>query len=130
MVQQQQINSKIDFVDYLDIDSSHLAESAVAKSRFSSRRDYNSGKKQLPVSPTGDNARILGTDSHKLQLMKASFFDGSDEEMNEICERESNRASLLLPGRKSSARCFADTAQKLDENENTRYRTVRCYDRI
>lgn len=75
--------------------------------------------------------------------MKASFFDGSDEEMNEICERgtrqvrvqvyvllkmtrstvlhirfisESNRA-LLLPGHKSSARCFVDTVQKLNENE-------------
>lgn len=42
--------------------------------------DHNH-EKRLPISPTGDSARILGTDSHKLQLMKASFFDGSDEEI-------------------------------------------------
>ncbi|XP_076670713.1 nuclear pore complex protein Nup98-96 isoform X2 [Andrena cerasifolii] len=105
-------DSKMDIAVDLDF---ALVELADVK-RFSSTRDYNSGKKQLPVSPTGDNARILGTDSHKLQLMKASFFDGSDEEMNEIYEREANRASLL-PGQKSSARYFADTVQKLDEDE-------------
>lgn len=44
-------------------------------------------EKQLPISPTGENARILGTDSHKLQLMKASFFDGSDEEINEAYDQ-------------------------------------------
>lgn len=44
-------------------------------------------EKRLPVSPTGDNARILGTDSHKLQLMKASFFDGNDEEISETYDQ-------------------------------------------
>lgn len=46
--------------------------------------DQNREKQLPPLSPTGENARILGTDSHKLQLMKASFFDGeSDEEISE-----------------------------------------------
>ncbi|XP_033343033.1 nuclear pore complex protein Nup98-96 isoform X1 [Megalopta genalis] len=72
-------------------------------------------KKQSPVSPTGDNARILGTDSHKLQLMKASFFDGSDNEMNEVYEQDLTR-TLLLPGQKNSvARCYFDTIESVDE---------------
>ncbi|XP_017793152.1 PREDICTED: nuclear pore complex protein Nup98-Nup96 [Habropoda laboriosa] len=77
--------------------------------------DYNR-EKQLPISPTGDNARILGTDSHKLQLMKASFFDGSDEEINEVYDQESSRA-LLLSGHKGSLRCFIDTVQTFDEDQ-------------
>ncbi|XP_043261339.1 nuclear pore complex protein Nup98-Nup96 isoform X2 [Colletes gigas] len=75
----------------------------------------------LPVSPTGETARVAGTDSHKLQLMKANFFDGSDEEMNEVYERQSNRV-LHLPGHTNSIRYFVDTAQDLDENQE--YKTV------
>ncbi|XP_076648860.1 nuclear pore complex protein Nup98-96 isoform X2 [Halictus rubicundus] len=82
-----------------------------------SSNDDHGRKKQSPVSPTGDNARILGTDSHKLQLMKASFFDGSDEEMNEIYEQDSNRA-LVLSGQKSSVvRCYFDTVESVDEEQ-------------
>lgn len=40
-------------------------------------------EKQTTVSPIGDNARIAGTDSHKLQLMKASFFDNNDDDISE-----------------------------------------------
>ena len=53
-------------------------------------------EKQLPLSPTGENARILGTDSHKLQLMKASFFDGSDEEINEVYDQGKSRLRYLF----------------------------------
>ncbi|XP_076223449.1 nuclear pore complex protein Nup98-96 isoform X2 [Nomia melanderi] len=75
----------------------------------------NESKIENTVSPTSDNARILGTDSHKLQLMKASFFDGSDEEMNDICEQES---ALLVSGQKSSVvRCYIDSFETLDEEQ-------------
>ncbi|KYN31615.1 Nuclear pore complex protein Nup98-Nup96 [Trachymyrmex septentrionalis] len=40
-------------------------------------------EKQMTISPIGDNARVAGTDSHKLQLMKASFFDVNDEDIND-----------------------------------------------
>lgn len=51
----------------------------------------------MPVSPTGDNARISGTDSHKLQLMKASFFEGSDEESNETFDQgKTNRMEIMI----------------------------------
>ncbi|XP_076167828.1 nuclear pore complex protein Nup98-96 isoform X2 [Ptiloglossa arizonensis] len=72
--------------------------------------------RQSTMSPTSDNARLLGTDSHKLQLMKANFFDGSDEEMNEIYERESNRV-VLLPEHNNSIQYLIDTAQELDEDQ-------------
>lgn len=42
-------------------------------------RDYNY-EKRMTVSPVGDNARVAGTDSHKVQLMKASFFDTNDDD--------------------------------------------------
>ncbi|XP_017760409.1 PREDICTED: nuclear pore complex protein Nup98-Nup96 isoform X3 [Eufriesea mexicana] len=74
-------------------------------------------EKRLPISPTGDNARILGTDSHKLQLMKASFFDDNDEKISETYDQESDRA-LFLSGHKSSLRCFINAVQKLDEDRN------------
>ncbi|XP_036147663.1 nuclear pore complex protein Nup98-Nup96 isoform X2 [Monomorium pharaonis] len=44
--------------------------------------DY-SYEKRMTVSPVGDSARVAGTDSHKLQLMKASFFNANDEDVNE-----------------------------------------------
>ena len=40
--------------------------------------DFADEKKQSALSPTSIYARIVGTDSHKLQLMKASFFDNED----------------------------------------------------
>lgn len=47
-------------------------------------RDYSFEKQtSQTISPIGDSARVAGTDSHKLQLMKASFFDTNDEDMNE-----------------------------------------------
>ncbi|KZC05431.1 Nuclear pore complex protein Nup98-Nup96 [Dufourea novaeangliae] len=102
--------------DHFDPDDAKpmLLESAILRRSFAT--EAHSRKKQSPVSPTGDNARILGTDSHKLQLMKASFFDGSDEEISEEYERESNCASLL-PGQKSSVRCYADSAENFDEEQ-------------
>nr|XP_033206829.1 nuclear pore complex protein Nup98-Nup96 isoform X2 [Bombus vancouverensis nearcticus] len=101
--------------DYSDLDARGLLLEAIV-SRRSFRTDQNR-EKQLPISPTGENARILGTDSHKLQLMKASFFDGSDEEINEAYDQESNRA-LFLSDRRSSLRCFTNTPQKLDEDQD------------
>ncbi|KAG6800055.1 nuclear pore complex protein Nup98-Nup96 isoform X2 [Apis mellifera caucasica] len=74
--------------------------------------DHNQ-EKRLPISPTGDSARILGTDSHKLQLMKASFFDGSDEE---IYDQESNRRLFLSSGHKT-LRSFINSVQKIDEDQ-------------
>ncbi|KYQ46936.1 Nuclear pore complex protein Nup98-Nup96, partial [Trachymyrmex zeteki] len=44
--------------------------------------DYNY-ETRMTISPIGDNARVAGTDSHKLQLMKASFFDINDEDIND-----------------------------------------------
>ncbi|KAK1124571.1 hypothetical protein K0M31_005949 [Melipona bicolor] len=105
--------------DYTDLDTRGLLlEDHVSRivSRRWFRPDQNR-EKQLPLSPTGENARILGTDSHKLQLMKASFFDGSDEEIGEVYDQESNCA-LYLSGRKNSLRYFVNTAQKLDEDQN------------
>nr|XP_034193442.1 nuclear pore complex protein Nup98-Nup96 [Osmia lignaria] len=84
--------------------------------------DYNR-EKQLPISPTGDNARILGTDSHKLQLMKASFFDGDDEEINETYDQESNRALFLASYKSSTMRCFVDSAEKPEEDQSPTLRS-------
>lgn len=58
-----------------------VRDTPVGRSVFISK-DY-SYEKRMTVSPVGDNARIAGTDSHKVQLMKASFFDTNDEDMNE-----------------------------------------------
>ncbi|XP_076242431.1 nuclear pore complex protein Nup98-96 isoform X2 [Calliopsis andreniformis] len=111
-------DSKIETENYLDPDSCFLMESGIF--RKCSIREYNR-KKQSTVSPTGDNARILGTDSHKLQLMKASFFDGSDEDIRdeEMYEREYNDRVSLVPGYQRAARCFVDTGnvQKLDTDQ-------------
>ncbi|XP_050452741.1 nuclear pore complex protein Nup98-Nup96 [Cataglyphis hispanica] len=56
-------------------------DTPIGRSVFISR-DY-SYEKRMTVSPVGDNARVAGTDSHKVQLMKASFFDTNDEDMSE-----------------------------------------------
>ncbi|XP_026668597.1 nuclear pore complex protein Nup98-Nup96 isoform X2 [Ceratina calcarata] len=97
----------------VDLDASGIIE-------FTQRRynDYNRDTvSQSPMSPTGENARILGTDSHKLQLMKASFFDGSDDELDVSVPREQelNRASFGLA--KSTLRSFIDAAQKFDDHQ-------------
>lgn len=55
-----------------------VRDTPVDRSVFISR-DY-SYEKRMTVSPVGDNARVAGTDSHKVQLMKASFFDTNDDE--------------------------------------------------
>ncbi|XP_076757101.1 nuclear pore complex protein Nup98-96 isoform X2 [Xylocopa sonorina] len=110
-------NSKTSNMGYSDRDTRGLLLEPIA-AQHPSRTDEYSRQKQSPISPTGDNARILGTDSHKLQLMKASFFDASDEEINEsFQDRDSNRA-LFLSGRKSSLRYFIDTVQKLNEDQS------------
>ncbi|KAG8036803.1 hypothetical protein G9C98_004125 [Cotesia typhae] len=41
------------------------------------------GEKQTALSPTSVYARLVGTDSHKLQLMKASFFDECGDDYND-----------------------------------------------
>ncbi|XP_012057062.1 PREDICTED: nuclear pore complex protein Nup98-Nup96 [Atta cephalotes] len=60
---------------------SPVEETPFNRSDFVSR-DYNY-EKRMTISPIGDNARVTGTDSHKLQLMKASFFDVNDEDIND-----------------------------------------------
>jgi len=60
---------------------SPVGETPFSHSGFVSR-DYNY-EKRMTISPIGDNARVTGTDSHKLQLMKASFFDVNDEDIND-----------------------------------------------
>ncbi|XP_077255171.1 nuclear pore complex protein Nup98-96 isoform X1 [Temnothorax americanus] len=72
--------------------------------------DYNY-EKRMTVSPVGDNARVTGTDSHKLQLMKASFFDVNDEDVNE----ETNNG-IFPSAQKTLIRYFPDvTEAKSDE---------------
>ncbi|KOX79242.1 Nuclear pore complex protein Nup98-Nup96 [Melipona quadrifasciata] len=84
--------------DYTDLDTRGLLLDHVP--RIVSRRWFRpvdqNREKQLPLSPTGENARILGTDSHKLQLMKASFFDGSDEEIGEVYDQGKSRLYHLF----------------------------------
>lgn len=41
---------------------------------------FNELKKKQPTSPSAHLALDMGTDSHKLQLMKASFFVDDDED--------------------------------------------------
>ncbi|XP_003699361.2 nuclear pore complex protein Nup98-96 isoform X2 [Megachile rotundata] len=110
------VNNK-DGVEFFMIDGVLFDRKATKLYRNRSHRtDRKQVEEQLPVSPTGDNARILGTDSHKLQLMKASFFDSSDEEINEVYDQDSHRA-LFPPGYKGTVRSFNDSLQKLDETE-------------
>ncbi|CAK9815503.1 Nuclear pore complex protein Nup98-Nup96 [Anthophora plagiata] len=101
---------------YLKLDTRGTLWRATDARRSFRQEDYNH-KKQIPISPTGDNARILGTDSHKLQLMKASFFDGSDEEINEVYDQESSHALLHSGHKKDSLRCFMDTVRIFDEDQ-------------
>lgn len=46
-------------------------------------KEFN-GDNTTALSPTTIYARLAGTDSHKLQLMKASFFDADGEDFNDI----------------------------------------------
>lgn len=69
-----------------DMIVSPVREMSLGHSPFASK-DY-SYEKQATGSPVGDNARVAGTDSHKLQLMKASFFDTNDDEMNEEMDHD------------------------------------------
>ncbi|KAL0126104.1 hypothetical protein PUN28_004910 [Cardiocondyla obscurior] len=89
-----------------------VGETSFGRSSFISG-DY-SYEKRMTVSPIGDNARVAGTDSHKLQLMKASFFDVNDEDVNEI----NNDIFPLV--QKTLIRYFPDvTEAKNDETYNT-----------
>lgn len=74
-------------------------------------RQYNEEKKLL-ISPTTAYARIAGTDSHKLQLMKASFFDTAEEEM----EQESMHHALSAVPRKNVSCDFFNIGQKSDQH--------------
>ncbi|XP_053983481.1 nuclear pore complex protein Nup98-Nup96 isoform X4 [Hylaeus volcanicus] len=100
-------DSKIGGADYSD-----LLGSVAAKVKF-----HREVGRALPASPTEENACLRGTDSHKLQLMKANFFDGSDEEMSDVYERDLDRA-LFLPEQKNSIRYVLDSTQKLDEDQD------------
>lgn len=92
------------------IESNYLGETPMG--RMFASRDY-SYEKPMTVSPVGDNARVAGTDSHKLQLMKASFFDTNDDD--DIINDEPN--SGILPSvRKTLIRYFPSTPDsKKDE---------------
>lgn len=86
-----------------------VRDTPVGRSVFISK-DY-SYEKRMTVSPVGDNARVAGTDSHKVQLMKASFFDTNDEDMSE----ETNH-DIFPSVQKTLTRYFPDvTETKNDE---------------
>jgi nuclear pore complex protein Nup98-Nup96 len=71
-----------------DMIISPINETSIGRSTFTSK-DYSFEKRtSQTISPIGDNARVAGTDSHKLQLMKASFFDTNDEDMNEEMDHD------------------------------------------
>ncbi|XP_014603478.1 PREDICTED: nuclear pore complex protein Nup98-Nup96 [Polistes canadensis] len=76
---------------------------------LSNSRNY-SGKKKSVISPTTAYARITGTDSHKLQLMKASFFDTGDEEM----DQESVHETLPVLTGKDLSNKFFNMDSKID----------------
>lgn len=78
--------------------------------------DY-SYEKRMTISPVGDNARVAGTDSHKLQLMKASFFDVNDEDLN---EEPSN--GIFPSVQKTLIRYFPDVTEA--RNDETPYNTT------
>jgi len=94
-----------------------INETSIGRSTFTSK-DYSFEKRtSQTISPIGDNARVAGTDSHKLQLMKASFFDTNDEDMNE--EMDHDRFPSM---QKTLIRYFPDiTGAKSDE---TSYNTA------
>ncbi|XP_047352980.1 nuclear pore complex protein Nup98-Nup96 isoform X1 [Vespa velutina] len=73
---------------------------------------HHNDEKKLLISPTTAYARITGTDSHKLQLMKASFFDTAEEEM----DQESVHDNLsVLPG-KDLSNNFFNVGSKIDRH--------------
>lgn len=69
-------------------------------------------KKKLLISPTTAYARIAGTDSHKLQLMKASFFDTAEEEMDQESVQD---ALSSTPGKNLSCNFF-NMGSKIDQH--------------
>lgn len=83
--------------------------------------DYNY-EKQITVSPVGDNARVIGTDSHKLQLMKASFFDVNDEDVNE----EETNDGIFLSVQKTLIRYFPDVTEAKSEEAQYNATTLRA----
>lgn len=81
--------------------------------------DYNY-EKRMTVSPVGDNARVAGTDSHKLQLMKASFFDVNDEDINE-------EINNIFPSvQKTLIRYFPDVTEAKNDEIQYNSTTVRA----
>lgn len=98
-----------------EVESNYLGETPIG--RMFAARDYSYEKQQqqtTTVSPIGDNARVAGTDSHKLQLMKASFFDTNDDD-NMVNDDEPN-GDILPSVRKTLIRYFPSTPEfKKDE---------------
>ncbi|XP_011153337.1 nuclear pore complex protein Nup98-Nup96 isoform X2 [Harpegnathos saltator] len=93
-----------------EIESNYLGETSIG--RMFAPRDYSYEKQPSAVSPVGDNARVAGTDSHKLQLMKASFFDTNDDD---VANDEPN-GDILPSVRKTLIRYFPNTPEaKRDE---------------
>lgn len=78
--------------------------------------DY-SYEKRMTISPVGDNARVAGTDSHKLQLMKASFFDVNDEDINEETDN-----GIFPSVQKTLIRYFPDVTET--KNDEAPYNTT------
>ncbi|XP_014482996.1 PREDICTED: nuclear pore complex protein Nup98-Nup96 isoform X2 [Dinoponera quadriceps] len=94
-----------------EVESNYLGEASIG--RMFASRDYSYEKQQgTAVSPVGDNARVAGTDSHKLQLMKASFFDTNDDDM----VNDEPNADILPSVRKTLTRYFPGSPEtKRDE---------------
>ncbi|XP_025995170.1 nuclear pore complex protein Nup98-Nup96 isoform X2 [Solenopsis invicta] len=99
---------------------SPIGETSFGRSDFI-RGDY-SYEKRITVSPVGDNARVAGTDSHKLQLMKASFFDANDEDINE--EETSN--GIFPSVQKTLIRYFSDVTEAKSDQEAPYNATTLC----
>lgn len=99
-----------------EIESNYLRETPMDLHMFASR-DY-SYKKQTTVSPVGENARVAGTDSHKLQLMKASFFDTNDDD--DIINSEPN-GGILPSVRKTLIRYFPSTETPETKRDEVSY---------
>ncbi|XP_032667417.1 nuclear pore complex protein Nup98-Nup96 isoform X2 [Odontomachus brunneus] len=112
--------AKIGSDKHPEIESNYLRETPMG--RMFASRDYNY-EKQTTVSPVGENARVAGTDSHKLQLMKASFFDTNDDD--DIVHSELN-GGILPSVRKTLIRYFPSTETpeaKRDEAYNVTLRS-------
>ncbi|XP_046478891.1 nuclear pore complex protein Nup98-Nup96 isoform X1 [Neodiprion pinetum] len=65
----------------LSFQSDTLNETDMALNEFYTNDQEND--RSLALSPSAIFARVRGTDSHKLQLMKASFFDTDDEDIDD-----------------------------------------------